>query len=89
MTRANHYDQDILAGVVDVCHILRSAIKENALFFINKNIEIETNLKPFSVISDERWIYYIFGQILNNSSKYTPEGERWLLQLKKRNKPII
>ena len=53
---------------------LRSAIKENALFFINKNIEIETDLSPFSVISDERWIYYIFGQILNNSSKYTPEG---------------
>ncbi|ASF27458.1 MULTISPECIES: ATP-binding protein [Bacillus amyloliquefaciens group] len=74
VTRANHYDQDISAGVVDVCHILRSAIKENALFFINKNIEIETNLTPFSVISDERWIYYIFGQILNNSSKYAPEG---------------
>ncbi|WP_410984478.1 ATP-binding protein [Bacillus cereus] len=74
VTRANHYDQDILAGEVDVCHVLRSAIKENALFFINKNIEIETDLSPFSVISDERWIYYIFGQILNNSSKYTPEG---------------
>ena len=74
VTRANHYDQDILVGEVDVCHVLRSAIKENALFFINKNIEIETDLSPFSVISDERWIYYIFGQILNNSSKYTPEG---------------
>ncbi|MGP7816471.1 ATP-binding protein [Niallia sp. 01092] len=74
VTRANHYDQDIAAEDVDVCHLLRSAIKENALFFINKNIEIETKLKPFSVINDKRWIYYIFCQILNNSSKYTPEG---------------
>ncbi|MEY8742624.1 ATP-binding protein [Bacillales bacterium AN1005] len=74
MTRANHYEQDIGAWEVNVCNVLRSAIKENALFFINKNIEIETDLHPFSVISDERWNYYIFGQILNNSSKYTPEG---------------
>lgn len=74
VTRANHYDQDIEAVEVDVCHLLRSAIKENALFFINKNIEIQTDLKPFSVINDKRWIYYILGQILNNSSKYTPVG---------------
>ncbi|WP_259339548.1 sensor histidine kinase [Mesobacillus zeae] len=74
VTRASHYDQDITAEEVDVCELLRNAIKENALFFINKNIEIETDLKPFNVVSDKKWIYYIFCQILNNSSKYTPDG---------------
>lgn len=74
VTRANHYDKDLVAGEVDVCHLVRSAIKENALFFINKNIEIHTDLVSFNVISDKRWIFYIFCQILNNSSKYTPEG---------------
>lgn len=73
VTRANHYDKDLVAGEVDVHHLLRSAIKENALFFINKNIEIHTDLAPFNVISDKRWVFYIFCQILNNSSKYTPK----------------
>ena len=73
ITRANHYDQDISAEEVDICHEIRSAVKENALFFINKNIEINTILTPISVISDKKWIRYIFCQILNNSSKYTSE----------------
>lgn len=72
--RANHYNQDIAAEEVDVCQVLRSAIKENALFFIRKNIEITTDLQPIHVISDRKWIHYIFGQILNNSSKYSREN---------------
>lgn len=74
VSRANHYTQDLAAEEVDICLELRSAIQENALFFINRNIEIQTDLMPFSVISDKKWIHYIFSQILNNSSKYTPEN---------------
>ena len=73
VTRANHYNKDIAAEEVDICEELKSAIRDNALFFMNKNIEINTKLKPFRFISDKKWIHYIFSQILNNSSKYTPE----------------
>ncbi len=76
VTRANHYNKDIVAEEVEVCQQLRSAIKDNTPFFINKNIEINTNLKPFIVISDKKWIHYILSQILNNSSKYTPKNGR-------------
>ncbi|MEC0210212.1 sensor histidine kinase [Paenibacillus ehimensis] len=76
MTRATHYNEDMAAEEVDVCQVLRNAIKENALFFIHKNIEIETDLKPFTVISDKKWVFDILCQILNNSSKYTPPGGR-------------
>lgn len=76
ITRANNYCEDILAENVSVCKELRSAIRDNSLFFINKNIEIETDLKEFYIISDRKWIYYIFSQIINNSSKYTKKYGR-------------
>ncbi|WP_159882310.1 sensor histidine kinase [Paenibacillus puerhi] len=79
ITRANHYDQDMAATEVDVCLEIRRAIKHNALFFIHKNIEIQTNLHPFTVISDQKWVFDILCQILNNCSKYTPHGGQLLI----------
>ncbi|MDO4535722.1 MAG: sensor histidine kinase [Clostridium perfringens] len=74
VTRATHYNQDVSCEEVNVCTELRNAIKENAFFFINKNISIETTLNPFTTVNDKKWINYIFSQILNNCSKYTPEN---------------
>ncbi|MGX9931565.1 sensor histidine kinase [Virgibacillus salarius] len=74
ITRANHYSQDTVAERIDVGQVLRMAIKENALFLINKDITINTDLHHITVINDKRWVYYIFTQILNNSSKYTQKG---------------
>ncbi|WP_426454019.1 sensor histidine kinase [Paenibacillus sp. S-38] len=79
MTRANHYREDMTAEEVDIRQELRRAIKENSLFFIHKNIEIETDLKPFAVISDKKWVFDIFCQILNNCSKYTAPGGRLII----------
>lgn len=72
VTRANHYDQDFRAEKFDIAKEIKSAIRENALFFINKNIEIDTRLDSFALTSDKKWVHYIISQILNNSSKYTP-----------------
>lgn len=73
-TRANHYELDVTAEPVQVTQEIRMAIKENALFFISKNIEISAHLLEFTVISDRKWIRYCLSQILNNASKYTPEN---------------
>ena len=74
VSRATHYSHDILSERINVSNELRSSIRDNATFFINKNIEINTDIKEFEVISDRKWISYIFTQILNNCSKYTEEN---------------
>ena len=71
VTRANNYNLDIKSEQVAVKDEIKKAIKENAEFFINKNIEIMLEVPEFSIISDRKWIYYILSQIINNSSKYT------------------
>lgn len=73
VTRANHYNENIDVGEVDLQVEVRNAIKDNAQFFISKNIEIHTQIGHYRIVSDKKWIHYIFSQILNNSSKYTSQ----------------
>lgn len=72
--RANHYSNDLQIENVELSQLIRSRIKENAPFFIRKNINIEETLSPHMIVSDKKWLQYIIGQVLNNSSKYTQEG---------------
>lgn len=74
VTRANNYNLDIQSEQVAVKDEIRKAIKENAEFFMDKNIEIAVEVEDFNIISDRKWIHYILSQIINNSSKYTDEN---------------
>ncbi|MGO5073262.1 sensor histidine kinase [Clostridium sporogenes] len=74
VTRANNYNLDIKSEQVAVKDEIKKVIRENAEFFINKNIEIILEVEDFNIISDRKWIYYILSQIINNSSKYTNEA---------------
>jgi len=74
VTRANNYNLDINSEEVAVGDEIKKAIKENAGFFINKNIEIILDIEGFNITSDRKWIHYILSQIINNSSKYTNEN---------------
>jgi len=71
ITRANHYSEDIVSENVDLEQVVKEAISDNAEFFINKGISIESEFRPYRLTSDKKWIHYIVTQILNNSSKYT------------------
>lgn len=74
ISRANHYSEDIISEDVDIGQIVKESIDDNREFFLNKGISIHIDsLKPYQLISDKKWIYYIISQILNNSSKYTGE----------------
>lgn len=74
ITRANHYSTDILSETVDIQQVVKEAVSENAEFFIAKGISIESDLRPYHIVSDKKWIHYIVTQILNNSSKYTEKN---------------
>lgn len=76
VTRVNHYSEDIVSEYIDIQKVIKDCISDNAEFFMNKGISIDVEVKPYSFISDIKWVYYIITQILNNSSKYTEkDGE--------------
>lgn len=74
VARANCYDEDILSETIEVSHVMKEAIKNNVEFLMAKDISLEVMIKPYELLSDTKWVLYIFTQILHNSSKYTAEG---------------
>jgi signal transduction histidine kinase len=74
ITRANHYSEDIVSENIDVEQIVKEAVRDNAEFFIAKNISIHSSVTPYRFVSDKKWLHYIVVQILNNSSKYTEKN---------------
>lgn len=74
IARANHYSEDIVSENVDIEQVIKDAISDNAEFFINKGVSIQSHIEPYHLISDKKWLHYIITQILNNSSKYTEKG---------------
>ena len=74
ISRASCFEEDIKAEPVDIRQTVKDAVTDNTEFFIAGDISIDADLSPYSFIGDRKWIRYIISQILNNSSKYTPEN---------------
>ena len=54
--------------------IVRGAVKKLAGDFINKKIKLEYTELNEKVLTDEKWLSFVVGQVLSNALKYTSEG---------------
>ena len=54
--------------------IVRGAVKKLAGDFINKKIKLEYTELDEKVLTDEKWLSFVVGQVLSNALKYTSEG---------------
>ena len=54
--------------------ILRENIRKFRGDFIVKNLALQYEPSGVTVVSDEKWLSFVVGQILSNSLKYTKEG---------------
>lgn len=54
--------------------LIRQSVKKFAGEFIGRRISLELVPTDASVISDEKWLAFVFEQVLSNALKYTKEG---------------
>ncbi|MDD2980024.1 MAG: sensor histidine kinase [Hespellia sp.] len=54
--------------------IVRSAVHKYARMFIRKKIQLNFQDFQCQVLTDEKWLQFIIGQILSNALKYTQAG---------------
>ncbi|MFD3158308.1 sensor histidine kinase [Haloimpatiens sp. FM7330] len=73
-SRASNYSEDFTVEEMNLQRLVKSVVKNNATFFINKKIELEINDLDFNVFTDKKWISYILDQIINNACKYVSEN---------------
>jgi len=72
--RLDSISSDFLFKKYDLHDIVKQALKKNSMLFISSRLSFD--MQPFSyiVITDEKWLQFVIGQILSNAVKYTPAG---------------
>lgn len=54
--------------------VVRGAVRRYARLFILKKITLQFHETRRTVLTDEKWLGFVIGQLLSNALKYTPEG---------------
>ncbi|SJZ36610.1 hypothetical protein SAMN02745116_00047 [Pilibacter termitis] len=72
--RMNNTETDYVFAPVELNKMVKASIKKYARFFIKKDLTIELEESEASVVTDEKWLQFVFEQILFNAIKYTKTG---------------
>ena len=54
--------------------IVQSVVRTQANYFIQKRLQFSIEGEDEAVLTDRKWVIFIFRQLLSNAVKYTPEG---------------
>lgn len=65
---------DYVIREYDLNTIIQQEIKKLAPQFIHKNLRLEYDFLDTTVLTDEKWLSFVIGQVLSNAVKYTKEG---------------
>ena len=65
---------DYVIREYDLDGILRPVFKQFAGEFIGRRLRLDYAPVNLRVLTDEKWLAFVVGQVLSNALKYTPEG---------------
>ena len=65
---------DLVLKNCDLDEIIRAAVKEYARLFILKKLTLSFTPTDRIVLTDEKWLGFVIGQLLSNALKYTQKG---------------
>lgn len=65
---------DYVLREVALDDVLRSVFKQFAGEFISRKLRLDYAPTDARVLTDEKWLAFVVGQVLSNALKYTPEG---------------
>jgi signal transduction histidine kinase len=65
---------DLVLKSCDLDDLIRAAVKEYAKLFILKKLTLTFTPTGLSVLTDEKWLGFVLGQLLGNALKYTQKG---------------
>jgi len=83
--RLDSINSDFLFKEYELRELVNQAVKKHSMFFINSRLKL--NMEEFSckILTDEKWLQFVVGQVLSNALKYTPRGSITIRLEKARN----
>jgi signal transduction histidine kinase len=73
-SRAGDFAKDYMISSVSLEKIVKDCIKTEYSSITNRNLKISMDSLDLQVDTDEKWLGFIFKQILDNAVKYSPLG---------------
>ncbi|MGM0214745.1 two-component system sensor histidine kinase SapS [Enterococcus sp. AZ109] len=73
-SRLDEFINDYLIQEYSIKKIIQPVIRSQANYFIQKNLQLVMSEEDAAVLTDGKWIAFIFRQLLSNAIKYTPEN---------------
>ncbi len=81
--RLDSFSRDYLIQEYGLKGIIQPVIRSQANYFIQKNIRYEIVGEDHTVLTDAKWIAFIFNQLLSNAIKYTPDHGNIIVSIEK------
>lgn len=86
VARLDSFSKDYLIQETSLKQVIQPVLRSQANYFIQKNIHYVIEGEDQPVLTDGKWISFIFRQLLSNAIKYTAENGQITIRLtKKRN----
>lgn len=86
--RLDNEDEDFVFRKHPLDNIIRKAARKFSAQFIGKRLSLNYEPLEIEVLTDERWLMFVIGQIISNSLKYTKRGGI-TIELEQPDKPVL
>lgn len=87
--KSTEISNDYIIKELSLEKIVKTAIKERYKDFINKKVKIRLEDVDEKIISDEKWLLFIFNQVIQNAIKYSKENNAEIKIQKKIDKQFV
>ncbi|HLS59531.1 MAG TPA: sensor histidine kinase [Virgibacillus sp.] len=73
MARLRTIEEDFQVKAVELVKVVQEVNKENKRFYIRNEVypQVEESREGITVYTDEKWLYFILSQLINNGVKYS------------------
>lgn len=88
VARLDSFSKDYLIRENSLKQIIQPVLRSQANYFIQKNIHFSIEGEDQQVLTDGKWIGFIFRQLLSNGIKYTPENGQIMIRISKKRKGV-
>ncbi|HEX2945563.1 MAG TPA: sensor histidine kinase [Clostridia bacterium] len=72
--RLDSINSDFLFKEYDLRDIVNQTVRKHSMFFINSRLSLDMEDFSCKVVTDEKWLQFVIGQVLSNALKYTQRG---------------
>lgn len=83
VARLDSFSKDYLVQEISLKAVVQPVLRSQVNYFIQKNLHYAVEGEDQQVLTDEKWLGFIFRQLVSNAVKYTPQNGQLTIRIEK------